>query len=84
MASDRPAHKFGLLPLAADIAAIHRNFGFGKGVFRKAMDSVPSAWLMRNLPAIELIEKKGYNDHSFVRNLRLALRTLNTRIEPED
>jgi hypothetical protein len=73
--SDRPAHKFGLEQLAADIAAVRRAQGFRAGAFDDAIaEGKGKAWMKRNIDAIHLIERRVYNKHSFLENLALAFR----------
>ncbi len=76
MPSDRPAHKLGLMPLADDLAAIHRWWPGppAPGMHRAAVEAgVAPAWIAANLDAIERIERRIYNDHDPIANLALAL-----------
>jgi len=75
MRSDRPAHKYGLRPLAQDILEMRAEFGFGKGVFDRtiAEDANPPRWVVQNIDSLRLIESKVYNQHNIVENLKLAL-----------
>jgi len=80
--ADRPAHKSGLQPMAAEMQKIHERYTTGPGMYRLAVqDGVASDWMTRNLESIEMIEQKIYNRHDFVENLGLALRPI-PRIEP--
>ena len=78
MKSDRPSHKLGLLPLAHDLAAVHdavHDTGktIGPGMYRKFVENGGKPlWIAANLKTIEIIEKKIYNNHDFVENMRLA------------
>lgn len=83
MKSDRPGHKYGFLPLGADILSIRKKYGFGSGAFRKAVETGEAPeWVKKNLATIEKIELKAYNRHNFLENLGLAL-TSTGRIEPD-
>lgn len=75
MRSDRPAHKYGLRPLAHDILRIRGQFGFGRGVFDRAIaeSQNPQKWIVKNIESLRMIENKVYNTHNFAENLRLAL-----------
>lgn len=80
MKTDRPAHKFGLAPLAKDMLLLHRSLGIPrKGYYRYAInnDRAPD-WIRRNIDAIE---RRIYNEHDFFENLKLAL-TLPEWIQP--
>jgi hypothetical protein len=75
MRSNRPAHKYGLRPLAHDILRIRGQFGFGRGVFDRAIaeSQNPQKWIVKNIESLRMIENKVYNTHNFAENLRLAL-----------
>ncbi len=78
MISDRPAHKKGLKNLAVDILKIREMYGFGPGVFDKAInDGNTNPWIVQNIESIRLIEEKAYNTHDFFENVKLIF----TRIE---
>lgn len=69
----RPGHKYCLGPLARDLAAIQARYSPGRGMYRRAIaDGRAPSWIAHNLEAIEVIEKKIYNEHDFLENLRLA------------
>ncbi|MBW2447060.1 MAG: hypothetical protein JRG83_14170 [Deltaproteobacteria bacterium] len=75
MASDRPAHKLGLIPLSEDMADILRGVHGrpDRGVYRAAVERGDAApWIAANLESIEVIERKIYNRHDWGENLRLA------------
>jgi hypothetical protein len=76
MPSDRPGHKKGLKPLGGDIAKVYYWWGAKDpqpGIFRKAVEAgVAPQWMADNLPTLELVELKIYNQHHFFENLRLA------------
>ena len=76
MPADRPAHKFGLLPLAKALVPIRAKYGFGPGAFDQAVAEDPAtpAWVARNIGTLRQIGQKVYNRHLFCENLRLALR----------
>ncbi len=79
---DRPAHKFGLVPLAQDILKIRIKYGFKKGSFQSATDAGDApAWVRNNLESINLIENKIYNKHDFFENLKLAFKPVK-KIKP--
>jgi hypothetical protein len=76
MPAVRPGHKWGLKPLAEDLARVHRWWGRppARGMYRAAVEAgVARPWIARNLDAIEIIEQKIYNEHRFAENVRLAL-----------
>jgi hypothetical protein len=76
MASDRPAHKLGLIPLADDLAEVLRAARGrpDRGLYRAAVESGTAApWIAANLESIETIERKIYNRHDWRENLALAL-----------
>lgn len=75
MKSDRPGHKSKLHRYARSVARVHRHArdNRGPGMYRRAVKARQAPkWIRRNLPQIELLEKKIYNRHSFGENLRLA------------
>lgn len=81
MPSDRPSHKFGLIPLSEQMRDVQREFTWAPGVYRRAVEAGRApAWIANNLESIEAIEAKSRNTHGFVENLRLALK----RIPPID
>ena len=70
----RQGHKMRLKFLAHQLLSIRRK-GAGRGMYRRALeDGVAPEWIERNFAAIELLEKKIYNRHDLVENLRLSLR----------
>ncbi len=76
-----PGHKFGLVPLGEDIAAISRAHGnaWVPGMFRQAVEEGNApAWIAQNLDAIEMLEQKALNTHGWRKNLSLAF----TRVPP--
>jgi hypothetical protein len=75
MEAKRTAHKWGLMKLAGDIAAVYRPVKQpGPGVFRFAVErNQAPQWIAANLDTIEVIEKKVFNRHRFLENLSLAL-----------
>ena len=82
MKADRPAHKFGLYPLAEDLRRVQEQVEPGRGMYRQAVESgIAPDWIVRNLESIEVIEAKVYNRHDFGENLRLAFQ-FPKRIEP--
>ncbi len=81
MASDRPSHKFGLIPLAEEMRDLQRKFGTGSGCYRQAVEAGEAPdWIVDNLESIERIEAKSRNRHRFFENLKLAI----TPIAPID
>jgi len=83
MSADRPAHKWGLIPLAGDIVWIHRvSDNIGRGMYRKAaVEGDAPKWVKENLESIEVVEQKIYNEHNLWENLKLAL-TFPKKIRP--
>jgi hypothetical protein len=75
MRFDRPAHKWGLYPLAVDIVRMYRSgIEPEPGAFRRYVDEGGSpGWMGRNLESLEVIERKVWNKHDVIENLRLAL-----------
>jgi len=83
MLLDRPAHKWGLQWLAADIAAVRERHGFRRGAFDDTLaqgDEVPS-WVSANIAQIRRIEQQAFNHHDLLENLRIAL-SRTPKIEP--
>lgn len=81
MKSDRPSHKFGLIPLAEQMVDLQREFSAERGCYRRAVEAGKAPeWIVQNLDSIEKIEAKSHNRHDFLENLRLAL----TPIKPID
>jgi hypothetical protein len=75
MEADRPAHKQGLRPLAADLAIIYQRYGDppSRGMMRRAVArGYAPKWIMANLESVEIIEKKIFNRHDWRENFRLA------------
>jgi hypothetical protein len=72
--SNRPAHKFGLIPFAEDILHIRSKYGFVRGAFDTAIseDTSTPAWIVKNIETIRKIERKVYNEHNFFENIKLA------------
>jgi hypothetical protein len=83
MEAERPAHKFGLVPLAKDMVRIYESCDeVGRGMYRKAVeDGNAPEWIEKNLETIEVIEQKIYNRHDFGENLKLAF-TFPDKIRP--
>jgi len=76
MRVDRPAHKMGLTDLAGDMKKLMDDAGVmgSPGMYRRAVEAgTAPGWIVRNLTAIEEIERKMYNHHRLWENLRLAL-----------
>lgn len=75
MKADRPAHKLGLVPLAAHLVNIAASpkITFGRGMYGSAVQQgIARRWIADNLPSIEIIERKMFNTHDLGENLRLA------------
>ncbi len=74
MPSYRPAHKWGLLPLAVDMIDMYRKGDpIGRGMFRRYVESGEAPeWMVLNLEELEKIALKAYNQHDLVENFRLA------------
>lgn len=72
--SGRPGHKYGLWPLAQDLALLHQRLPPGRGVMRTTVErGIAPTWIAENLESIEVIEQKTFNRHDLAENLRLAL-----------
>jgi len=68
------AHKWPLVPLAQDLWEIQSVITPGPGMYERAKDAgVAPQWVAANLDSLSLLEKKIYNEHSLIENLRLAL-----------
>lgn len=82
MDPDRPGHKFGLFPMARELAALYEDYPPGPGALRRAVeDGRAPAWVADNLDTIEVVERKVYNRHHLGENLRLAF-AFPPRIQP--
>lgn len=70
----RPGHKPELIAAASDIASIRAEYGFSRGAIPAAVrDGYTDAqWITANLQDVYMIEKKAYNDHNLLENLRLS------------
>lgn len=74
MISDRPAHKNGLEPLSENLVSLRNTYGFGPGVFDKAVtDGVASKWIRDNIGKFRRIESKIYNEHNLHDNFVNAI-----------
>jgi hypothetical protein len=72
--SDRAGHKFGLRPLADELARVRQVHGFRAGAFDAAIErGLAPGWMRNGIASLRLIEAKVYNGHAFAENLRLAL-----------
>jgi len=79
----RPGHK-AVDQHAASLAKLVRGAKGkrGAGMFRRAVEAKKAPkWVVRNLDAIEAIERKVYNRHDFMENLRVALTPI-PRLKP--
>ncbi len=85
MPADRPSHKNGLKPLARDLALVQHWRGSdppSPGLHRRAVEAgVAAPWIAANLETIEALERKMYNRHDLLENLKLAF-TFPGRIVP--
>jgi hypothetical protein len=82
MPSTRPAHKYGLFPLAEDIVRVRKMYGFRQGAFRQCVEAGEAPqWIKKNLRTLETIERKAYNTRNFWENLLLAIRPIG-KIKP--
>ena len=74
MATIKAGHKPGLAPLARDIVEIlARTPRPAPGMYRAAVERGDApGWVVDNLEAIEVIERKIYNRHDFLENLALC------------
>ena len=78
----RPGHKSGLQPMGRQMEEIYRLYSAVPGAYRRAVEDGKAAeWMAENLDTIEIIERKIYNRHHLLENLRLALHSP-LRIEP--
>ncbi len=81
--ADWAAHKWALLPMARDLRRIYRQADpIGRGMFRRAARR-PKApqWVKQNLDTLGVIERKVFNRHNLLENLKLAF-TFPGKIEP--
>lgn len=70
----RPGHKM-LAPLADQIAGLVRASDRPHAVLTRAIaEGRAPGWIANAAPTVELLERKIYNDHSFLTNLGLALK----------
>ncbi len=75
MKSDRPAHKFGLIPLTNDIVALRKKYGFRRNAFSDVIaEEAAPKWVLHNIASLTLIEAKAYNEHSFLENMKIAFK----------
>jgi hypothetical protein len=76
MPERKRGHKPGLWPMAKGIARLQAQaFEVGRGMYREAVrEGRAPEWVARNLETIEVIERKIYNRHDFLENVKLALR----------
>jgi hypothetical protein len=80
----RAAHKRDLHPLAVDLVAVRRSYGYDAAAFESSIAAGTAApWIAANRASILLIARKSANRHSFADNLPLAF-TRVPRIEPAD
>jgi len=78
----RPGHFKDTEFLAAHLAQIQTQYGWGRGTYRRAVEEgVAHPWIARNLESIEQIERKVYNRHDLIENLALAFTRI-PRMEP--
>ncbi|MBD3368853.1 hypothetical protein GF402_00630 [Candidatus Fermentibacteria bacterium] len=75
--SGRPAHRYGLLELADDVARIRERYGYRKGAFREAVEdgSAPS-WVCARLETIREAERSAFNRHRLGENLGIVWRSV--------
>jgi hypothetical protein len=84
--SARPAHSWGLRPLAEDLAEVHRRLATApaRGMYRQAVAAGAAApWIEANLGGIEQLEAKIYNSHHWAENFTLAFTPIDP-IQPGD
>lgn len=79
-------HKPALRPMALDLMAVQLRKGggavIGPGVYTDAIKArTAPEWMQRNAEAIRVIERKIFNRHRFMENVRLAF-TFPQKIEP--
>ena len=84
MPAERPAHKFGLIPLANDLRSLIEATGNEPhvGMFREAADSGRApAWVLGNLDTLTTLARKAYNRGDVLENLGLSL-TFPAKVDP--
>lgn len=86
---ERPAHRWGLVRLGHDIELINKKIAVhDRGMYRQAVESgIAPEWIAKQVHLIEMIEKKIFNRHDFVENLRLAFThvpKLSPMVPPEE
>lgn len=71
----RAGHKYGLRRLSYGLAYVVRVTPVpGVGMLRAAVEKgIAAPWIAENLAALEVIERKVFNKHSFAENVGLAL-----------
>jgi hypothetical protein len=76
MPAERPAHKYGLEPLAQDLADLQDPGSWPeRGRYRRAVEEGRAPrWIVENLEAIEVIDRKTLNRHDLRENVSLAMR----------
>jgi hypothetical protein len=79
----RPAHKQDLVRLAKDLVTLRQLFPDTRaGVSERAMAAgIAPPWMQKNRAQVAMIEKRLYNQHEFLENLRNALKRI-PRLDP--
>ena len=81
----RPGHKLDSGRFARQLVELQREFGPGPGLFARALAAGRAPpWVARNREALEIVERKIYNDHDFAGNLALALRFPRVAVHPDE
>lgn len=72
--NERPGHRWHLHPLGQQLAELRGQYGFGPGLYEKAIaqGNAPD-WIRANRETLSLIDRRAYNQHHFLANLKLAL-----------
>lgn len=75
MFTDRPGHKYGLMPLALDLVRLQYHAAIvGPGFFERVANTPGCPkWVLDNLDTLNIIEARTYNEHNLFDNLHLAL-----------
>jgi hypothetical protein len=74
METDRPAHKWGLYPLAQDLVRMYRSgIEPERGAFRQYVASGQAPqWIRDNVERLEAVGLRAWNRHDMIENIGLA------------
>jgi len=71
--NQRPGHRWHLHPLGQQLAELRGKYGFGPGLYEKAIAAGDAPdWIRANREALRVIDRRAYNRHRFFENLALA------------